>query len=408
MASMLIHNASQIATPTGRYARGSDMNHVRLYERTSIYIHEGIIRAIGTPAELEQNLQPASQVIDASHCAVVPSMIDSHTHLIFAGTREKEFALRLSGATYQEIASQGGGILSTVAATRKASKVELKAIAKHYLALALAHGTTTMEVKTGYGLNAETECLLLDVIEELNGEQPITLVPTFLGAHAFPPDCTKSDYLKMLHRLLPRVASKAKFIDAFVEENYFDLEDVERLCLEAKQVGLLPRLHVNQLSSNGGVKLGLRLGAVSLDHLEKISDEEIQLLAQSETVATLLPCVSLFLGYAYPPARRLINSGAITAIASNFNPGSSMSLNMQLVMFVACAQMRLTPNEALTAATLNAAYSLGLSDKIGTIEIGKQADLLILDTPCFEQTIYFFGVNHSKTVIKNGVVVWTS
>ncbi|MFN3560547.1 MAG: imidazolonepropionase [Chloroherpetonaceae bacterium] len=407
MASLLIHNAAQIATAIGRYARGTDMNNLRLYERASIYIQDGIIRAIGTPLELEQSFPPASQVIDATNCTVIPGLIDSHTHLVFAGSREKEFALRLSGATYQEIAAQGGGILSTVSATRKASKDELKSIASRYLALALAHGTTTMEVKTGYGLDEETELKLLDVIEELNAEQPITLVPTFLGAHAFPPDCTKSEYLVLLHRLLPRVATKAKFIDAFVEENYFSLEQTESLCREAKQFGLLPRLHVNQFSSSGGVALGLRLGAVSLDHLEKLSNEEIHLLAQSETVATLLPCVSLFLGYGYPPARTLIDSGAIVAIASNFNPGSAMNLNMQLVMFVACAQMSLSPNEALTAATLNAAYSLGLSEKLGSIEIGKQADLVILDTPTFEQAIYFFGINHSKTVIKNGVVVWT-
>ncbi|MGQ9805307.1 MAG: imidazolonepropionase [Chlorobiales bacterium] len=407
MPSLLIHNASQVATAIGHYARGTHMKDLNRYEGVSIYIQNGIIRAIGKTSELERMLPSGLQVIDAMGRTVIPGLIDTHTHLVFAGTRENEFALRLSGATYQEIAAQGGGILSTVAATRKASKEELKSIAKNYLSLALAHGTTTMEVKTGYGLNEETECLLLDVIEELNAEQPITLVPTFLGAHAFPPDIPKADYLNLLERLIPRIATKAKFIDAFVEENYFSLEETERLCLKAKQFGLLPRLHVNQLSSNGGVKLGLRLGAISLDHLEKISDEEIQLLAQSETVATLLPCVSLFLGYDYPPARRLIDSGAIVAIASNFNPGSAMNLNMQLVMFVACAQMSLSPCEALTAATLNAAYSLGLSDTVGSIEIGKRADLLILDTPNFEQAIYFFGINHSKTVIKNGVVAWS-
>lgn len=407
MASLLIHNASQIATATGRYARGQRMNDLRFYERASIYVKDGIISAIGAPSDIERAIDDSPEWIDATHCAVVAGLVDSHTHLVFAGSREKEFALRLSGATYQDIASQGGGILSTVAATRKATKSELKDIARRYLALALAHGTTTMEVKTGYGLDEETELKLLDVIAELNAEQPITLVPTFLGAHAFPPDVSKSDYLDLLVRLLPRVAQRAKFIDAFVEEHYFSLAETERLCEEAKRFGLRPRLHVNQLSSNGGAKLGLRLGAASLDHLEQISDEEIKLLAQSETVATLLPCVSLFLGYGYPPARTLIDSGAIVAIASNFNPGSAMSLNMQLAMFIACAQMRLSFNEALTAATLNPAFSLGLSDAIGSIEIGKQADLLILDAPTFEQAIYFFGINHCKTVIKKGIVKWT-
>lgn len=407
MASLLIHNAAQIATSIGRYRRGAEMNQLRLLRNASIYVQDGIIRAIGSASDVEKAISDSPEVIDASGSAVIAGLVDSHTHLVFAGTREQEFAMRVAGATYQDIAKRGGGILSTVKATRNATKEELKCVAKRYLALALEHGTTTMEIKTGYGLDEETELKLLDVIAELDAEQPITLAPTFLGAHAVPPERSKAEYLESLFALLPRAAQKARFIDAFVEENYFSAEEAEALCERAKRFGLLPRLHVHQFTANAGVKMGLRVGAASLDHLEKISDEDIGLLARSETVATLLPCVSLFLGYGYPPARKLIDSGAIVAIASNFNPGSAMTLNMQLTMFVASAQMRLSLAESLTAATLNAAYSLRLSDKIGSIEVGKEADLVILDVPSYEQAIYFFGVNHAKTVIKKGVVEWT-
>lgn len=407
MGSLLIHNASQIATPLGRYRRGAQMNQLRVWENASIYAQDGVIRAIGSPCDIEPLISDSPDVIDATGYAVVPGFVDSHTHLVFAGNRAQEFAMRVSGATYQEIAATGGGILSTVKATRQATKDELKRIAKHYLALALECGTTTMEIKTGYGLDDETELKLLDVIDELNAEQPISLVPTFLGAHAVPPERSKADYLALLFNLLPRVAPKAKFIDAFVEEGYFSVAEAEALCEEAKKFGLLPRLHVHQFSQNGGAKMGVRVGALSLDHLEKVSDDDIRLLAESDVVATLLPLTSLFLGYGYPPARRLIDSGAIVALATNFNPGSAMCLNMQLAMLVASAQMRLSMAEALTAATLNAAWSLRLSDRVGSIEVGKQADLVILDSPAFERAIYFFGINHVQTVIKNGIVAWT-
>jgi imidazolonepropionase len=405
--SLLITNIAELATPHGMVLRGAQAGALHIIHDAAVYVDGDTVCEVGARDAVEKKISGNPTVIDAAGKTVIPGLVDSHTHLVFAGSRETEFAMRCAGMNYQTIAAAGGGILSSVSATRAASVDELKSAAKHYLALALAHGTTTMEIKSGYGLDTETELKILDVIQSLSAEQPVELVPTFLGAHAIPQGKTSEAYVKELLEMLPHVKGKAQFIDAFVEENYFSHSETETLCRAAIHHGLKPRLHVNQLTANDGVRLGLKLGAASVDHLEKITDDEIRLLANSDCTATLLPAVSFFLNYGYPPARALIDAGAIVAIASNFNPGSAMTLNMQLVMSIACTQMRLTPAEALVTATLNPAYSLGVSEKIGGIEIGKQADLVIMDVQNHQMIPYFFGVNHVQTVIKKGTVVYS-
>lgn len=403
MSDILIQNANEVITSSIYPARGSKLRELRVLKNASILVKGEKL------AEIDEAIDSAKLGLDgviiaAKGKTVLPGFIDSHTHLVFAGTREDEFAMRIQGATYQEIAARGGGILSTVRATRTASKDELKAIAKHYLNLALEHGTTTMEVKSGYGLDLENELKILEAIEELNAEQPVELVPTFMGAHAVPPECDKAEYVRRVIEMLPVVSRKAKFCDVFCEGGYFSIDESKMILEKAKEYGLTPRLHADQLTNNGGAKLGVEIGAASVDHLEQISDEEIELLAASNTGATLLPGVSFFLNYGYPPARRIIDQGCIMALASNFNPGSCMTLSMQMVMAIACTQMRLSPEEAVNAATANGAYALGLSH-LGALEVGKQADLLILDVPSYRMIPYFFGVNHVETVIKRGAIV---
>ncbi|HPI74777.1 MAG TPA: imidazolonepropionase [bacterium] len=407
MGHLFIRNARQVVTALQQPARGPDMSRVKVYERTSLYVRDGIIRAMGALADVEKEISGQPQVVDAEKQVVLPGLVDSHTHLVFAGTREEEFCLRNAGLSYQEAAGRAGGILSTVAATRRASREELVEIGSRYLALALRHGTTSMEIKSGYGLDEEQEIKLLQVIHDLDRMQPIQLVPTYLGAHAIPPGKTAAQYTDEVIALLPRIAGLARFCDVFCEQGYFTLEQTERIFHQALHCGLKLRLHADQLSANGGVSLAASMGAASVDHLEQISRTEIALLGSSNTCATLLPGVSLFLRYGYPPGRSLIDHGAIVALASNFNPGSCMCLNLQLMMSLACTQMAFSPEEAINAVTVNAAYSLGL-ERTGLIAAGAMADLVLMDLADYRLAPYFFGINHARMVIKRGRIVWAN
>lgn len=406
MSDILIKNAAEIATPVGGVKRGGALKELLLVQGGSIYIKDGLIQKIGNLDDFEHHIAGNPEVIDATGITVIPGFIDAHTHLVFAGTREDEFSMRIEGATYREIAERGGGIKRTVKDTRLASKAELVETAGYYLKHALRNGTTTMEVKSGYGLDLETELKMLEAVKELNKNQPVELIPTFLGAHAFPEDISRDEYVQSVLDMLPAVSGKAKFCDVFCEEGYFTIEESRAILEKAKEYGLSPRLHADQLTSSGGVKLAVKLGAVSVDHLEQITDEEIEILSHSDTTAILLPGVSFFLNYGYPPARKIINAGCITAIATDFNPGSCMCISMQMVMAIACTQMSMTPEEVLNAATVNAGYSLGITN-VGSLEQGKQADVLIMDVPNYRMIPYFFGQNHVNTVIKKGEVVWT-
>lgn len=404
MSSLLAVNIAQAVSGAASPARGRRMRELSIQESAAIYARDGVIQAIGPRAEVEREINDDPKLLDAGGGAVIPGFVDSHTHLVFGGRREDEFDLKIAGASYQEVAAAGGGIISTVEATRRATPAELIEIGTHYLRSALAHGTTTMEIKSGYGLDLENELKMLEVIAELGLRQPVELVPTFMGAHAIPPGMSAQEQTQRVIEMLPHVQGKAEYCDVFCEGGYFGLDETRAILAAAKREGLKLRLHADQLSSNGGVQLALKMGARSVDHLEQISTEEIVQLADSSCVATLLPGVSLFLHYGYPPARRLIEEGAIVALASNFNPGSCMCLNLQLIYALACTQMHMTTAEALVALTVNAAWGLD-RPHIGRLAPGMQADFLLLDSPSYRMIPYFFGENHVKVVVKKGEVV---
>ena len=412
MKLALINIGQLITVAAGgrRVKTGEDMADLGVIENAAILTEEGTITWVGRMEDLSMGSLRETEVLDCIDKVVMPGFVDSHTHLLFAGSREEEFALRNAGMSYQEIAKRGGGILNTVSRVRDASKKELKKNARHWLGKVLRHGTTTIEIKSGYGLDIDNEIKMLEAIQELRKEEVITIVGTFLGAHAVPPEFPSNarGYLELLSdKLIPFVSSHklATFCDAFCEDGYFGIADCERLLLRAKQFGLIPKLHADELTPLGGAQLAAAVGCVSADHLEHVSDEGILALARAQIVATLLPGVSFFLNHGYAPARRLIDAGVPVALASDFNPGSCMSYDMPLMMTIACTHMQMTPEEAITASTLNAAAALNLSNEIGSIETGKKADCVVLDLPGYRSLPYHFGEIHVVRVVKNGVVL---
>lgn len=407
MGDLIIQNVGQIASPRPGVFRGAGLKSLMVTGNTSIYIKNGVIDKIGPSSEINSLAEENTPFLDAEKRAVIPGFTDSHSHLVFAGNRADEFARRSAGATYDEIARQGGGILSTVSATRSASRDELKAMAKQRLEKALRQGITTMEIKSGYGLDFATEKKMLEIIRELKESQPVELVSTFLGAHAVPADTAKEVYLKDVLKMIPELTGLAEYCDVFCEEGYFTAEESRRILEEGLKHGLQSKIHTNQFHDIGGVPMALEIGAISADHLEVISDHDIRQIAKSNTVATVLPGVSHFLNIPYSPARKLIDEGAIVAIGTDFNPGSSMTLSMQLLMNIACTQMGLSVEEALCCTTQNGARALQ-KENLGCVAPGYQADLLLLDSDSYKDTAYFFGENHVQTVIKKGEIVWQS
>lgn len=403
--NLLIKNPAQIVSSRPGLIRGKGFGDLTINNEDSILIRDGSIEAIASLSQLEPvAIRDGIAVLDATGRVVIPGFVDCHSHLVFADNRAEEFALRTSGLDYPTIAAQGGGIMATVRATRDASREELKDIGHRYLAKALRQGITTMEVKSGYGLDPQAEIKILQVINELDDEQPIDLIPTFLGAHAVPNGMSKETYLHRIKEMIPEAASLAHFCDVFCEEGYFSPEESGEILALARSHDLRPRFHANQFHSIGCIDKAVELGAVSVDHLEVLDDREITLLAGSNTACVVLPGVSLFLDIPYAPARRLIDSGCIVAIATDFNPGSNMTLSIQLMLSLACMQMRVTIDEALCCATGNPAHILGIP-KVGCLEAGWQADLLILDTADYREMVYFYGENHVQSVIKKGVIV---
>ncbi len=390
---------------------GDAMRNFGIIENAALIIRDGRISWYGKMSEVSTVARDKNiDEFDCSGKIVMPGFVDPHTHLIFGGSREEEFAMRSAGATYQEISEKGGGILSSVRDTRTASKKDLKKPARKYLNAMLRQGTTTVEIKSGYGLNIDTEIKMLEVIKELQDEEIINIVPTFIGAHAIPPEHKNQPdkYVKLVcEKMIPYISKKklAIFCDVFCEKGYFSVEDSEKILKTGKEFGLLPKIHADELNSFAGAELAGRIGAVSADHLEHISDDGIEALKQAGVVAVLLPGVSFFLNHQYAPARKIIDNGVPVAIASDFNPGSCMSYSMQMMMTIACTHMRMSPEEVITASTINAAAALNLSDEIGSIDIGKRGDVIILDIPNYKFLPYHFGENHVYRVVKNGVLL---
>ncbi|MEK7250073.1 MAG: imidazolonepropionase, partial [Bacteroidota bacterium] len=365
---------------------------------------------VGLMKDWNRTLTDNFNEIDASGKVVLPGFVDSHTHMMFAGNRAHEFALRSQGATYQQIAEAGGGILNTITHVRAATKKDLKKQTRRYMNEMMKHGTTTVEIKTGYGLDMDSEMKMLEAINELKEEEMMTVVPTFIGAHAYPPEYkqNKRAYVDIvLEKMIPYAGKRrlATFCDVFCEKGYFDLEESEQILNEGKKWGMLPKIHAEELNPLGGTELAARVGAISADHLEHVSDQGIAALRDAGVVATLLPGVSFFLHHGYAPARKLIDGGVAVAIASDFNPGSCMSYSMPMMMTIACTQMKMTPEEALVASTLNGAAALNMSSSVGSIELGKSADLIIADVPDYKFLAYHFGANHIVTTIKNGTIL---
>jgi len=398
-------NASGAATKTG-----PNMRDLGIVDNASVLIEDGVFKWVGKSAGFKEKLKKDADTLDASSYVALPGFVDAHTHLVFAGTRENEFAMRADGKTYQQIAEQGGGILNTVKATRAATKKELKKLAGKRLDAMMQHGTTTVEIKSGYGLDENSEIKILEAINELGDEHPMSIVPTFLGAHAIPPEFKDKpdDYVQLIcERMLPYISKKklARFCDVFCDKGYFTVEQTRKVFEKARSLGFDLKIHADELANIGASGLAADLSAVSADHLENITVDETLRLQKAGVVAVLLPGVSFFLNHPYANARALIDAGVPVAIASDFNPGSCMSFSMPLIMTIACTQMKMTPEEAITAATLNAAAALKLSDKVGSIEVGKQADIVLYEIPNYQYLAYHFGVNLVSKVIKNGTIL---
>jgi len=391
------------------------MRALTVFDRSVIVIRDGRFAFVGPEADLGADLRAAiDDDFDARGATAVPGFIDSHTHIPFAGYRETEFNRRLQGETYEQIAASGGGIASSVHATRKASQEEL---AENILARARTmarYGTTTAEAKSGYGLSVEGELKQLRAIRDANQRSPVRLIPTCLAAHDFPPEsrgsaAARRGYVSaIIGEILPAVAEEklAVFCDVFVERGVFTNEEGDAVLRAGAALGLVPRMHADELSDTDGASLAATLGCASADHLMQISDAGIAALASSNTVANLLPATSFFLMSArYAPARQLIDAGAIVALSTDCNPGTSMTESMPMVMQLATLQMKMTVEESLTAATLNGAASLQIADETGSIESGKRADLVLLDAPNYLHLVYHFGVNLVAKVMRDGVWV---
>ena len=406
MSSLLIRNIGMLATPEGMEARrGAAQNQIRLLENAWVYTENGEIISYGSgnpPITFGEKL-------DAEGRLVTPGLVDAHTHLIFSGWRQNELAMKIRNVPYLDILAAGGGILSTVKATHAASEEELTAKASSALDEMLRFGTTCCEAKSGYGLNKKEELKQLKVIKKLNKEHPIDLVSTFMGAHALPPEYkeNREAYIRLLcEDMIPAVAKQklAKFCDVFCERGVFTAEESEKILETAKEHGLIPKIHADEIDPIGGSQLAGRIGAISAEHLIVCPDEGIRSMSDGGTIACLLPATSFYLNSTYAPARRMIEASVPVALASDFNPGSCPCLNLQLVMNIACLKYRLTPEEVLTGVTLNAAAAIGIADRVGSVDRAKQADLVIWDAPDLNYLCYRLGSNLAHTVIKKGVI----
>ena len=413
---MLIHSSSQLLTLANGPQRGKALGTLGIIENGAVVVRDERIVAVGTTDELKASY-PDEPTLDAGGCVLMPGFVDAHTHVIWAGDRANEFELKMAGAAYLDILASGGGILSTVRSTRTASIESLIAQTRPRLLQMFAHGTTTVEAKTGYGLQTATELRLLKALLVLDDETPLDLSFTFLGAHAIAPEYKEDPqgYTDLVcETMLPMLCQwwethaprlPLPFVDVFCEDKAFDLEQSRQILTVARSLGFPLKIHADEFDNLGGAALAVELGAASADHLVKTSDADIAALGKSETVAVSLPCTPFGLAEKdYTPARKLIEADAILALATDCNPGTSWNESMQFVIALACRTMGLTPAQAIAAATINSAQAIRRSDTIGSIEVGKQADMLILSVPDYRHLGYRYGTNLVKQVIKRGQV----
>lgn len=388
--------------------RGKEMSHLPIIQNAFLVISGGLIHSFGLMKDLSSEIK-AQSIIDATGRFVFPSFVDSHTHLVFAAPREEEFVMKLKGATYEDIAASGGGILNSAKKLHLLTEAELfeRSIPRAWEII--QSGTGAVEIKSGYGLTTEDELKMLRVARRIGRETPLTVRSTFLGAHAVPREKTKEQYIaEVIDKMIPAVAQEnlAEYIDVFCETGFFSMDETEKIVEAGKKYGLVPRIHANQLSRSGGVQVGVKTGAISVDHLENMGEEEIALLNESETMPVTLPGAAFFLNLPFTPARRIIDAGLPLAIASDYNPGSAPSGNMPLMVSIACIKMRMTPEEAINAATINTAYTLGLSQTHGTITMGKIANLFITQPISSVASLpYNFGSNPVASIILNGRII---
>lgn len=411
-ADLILKNIGKLVTMQGSssFRVKEEMNKINIIENAYIAVKNGKILAIGVGDEFGNLFGEDTKIHDAEGLLVTPGLIDSHTHLIHGGSRENEFSMKLNGVPYIEILNNGGGILSTVKATKEASEEELYKKAKKSLDRMLEFGVTTVEEKSGYGLELNTEVKQLEVARVLDKNHPVDLVHTFLGAHAVPVEYKENHkaYIDILvDVMMPKIKDMglAEFCDVFCEEGVFTIEESEYILQKAKEMGYKLKIHADEIESLGGAELAAKLGCVSADHLMAASDEGIKMMAQNNVVANILPATSFNLNKDYADCRKMIDMGAIVSLSSDYNPGSCPSENLQLVMQLGCLHLKMTPNEVLTAVTINAAYAIDRADKIGSIEVGKNADFVVFDASNVEYLMYHFGIDHTKKVYKNGKLV---
>ncbi len=415
---LIIKNAAQLVTCSadGKAKRGAAMQNIGIVENGALAINDGAIVGVGKTSEIINKFS-SENIVDAAHKVVCPAFVDPHTHIVFAGDRLNEFELKIKGADYLEILNNGGGIISTVKQTRQSNLEDLIEQTRRRLDKMLACGTLTAEIKTGYGLNTETELKMLEAIFELNKIHAIDLIPTFLAAHAVPPEYkdNSDEYVKLIcEKMLPKAkqiinsqfAGNNFYADVFCEKNAFNLEQSRRVLEAAKKLGFKLKAHVDEFSNLGGARMAIELGATSIDHLDATSDEEIRLLANSDTIGIVTPTVNFNFGSAhFADARKMIDANCAIAVSTDYNPGSAPCPSQPLAMAIACRYQKLLPSEAFNAATINSAFAVGSGDKKGSLEIGKQADVLILDTNDYRQIAYEFGGNLVETAVKKGKII---
>jgi imidazolonepropionase len=412
MRTILLNPARIITVDTKgkNYKRGNELNEINAIDNHSIIIEDGIIKDILPDSSLKNN---SARVINVKDKIILPGLIDCHTHTAFTGSRSDEFRRRLTGESYEEIAKKGGGINTTVQAVRNAAVEELINLLTKRVQYFISQGITSLEIKSGYGLDFENELKLLQAINYLKDIFPVDIVPTFLGAHTFPPEYKNDNegYINLLiDKLIPHISlhKLAKYCDAFCEKTAFSSEEVDRIFTKAKQSGMELKLHTEQFNNIGGIDMALKHNITSVDHLEVLEDSKLNSLGSSEIVCTLLPGVSFFLNYQYAPARRLIENNAIVALATDYNPGSSNIANLNFIMSLAAIKMKMTVEETISAVTINAAKAIGLNETTGSIEINKQADFSVFDTTEYSDIVYNVGKNLNCMTIKKGEIIFDS